>query len=37
MNIDRSAICYTSMDSSQQALQINVKIFFIDISESFFN
>ena len=34
MNIDQSAMCYTSMDSSQKALQ-TWKAFF-PISESFF-
>ena len=27
MNIDQSAMCYTSMDSTQQALQNNGRIF----------
>ena len=28
MNIDQIAMCYTSMDSSQRALQTNEKLFF---------
>ena len=34
MDIDQSAMCYTSMDSSRQALQCYESFF--EISESFF-
>ena len=34
MNIDQISMCYISMDSTQQALQTNGKLFFI--SDSFF-
>ena len=35
MNIDRSEMCYISMDLTRQGLQTNGKFFF-QISESFF-